>query len=114
MLVAYGKLDAFGGVWNQRHIPDIVHTMGSILLAPAAEDGCRFSDTVEYCGKSPPTVSLCLKGLIKDGLVTKCKLGFTKIYYSTCRSEVDKLVELYRQRPSDRPISGFEDIINSL
>ena len=43
----------------------------AILLAPAAEDGCRFSDTVEYCGKSPPTVSLCLKGLIKDGLVTK-------------------------------------------
>ncbi|MBI1657743.1 MAG: ArsR family transcriptional regulator [Thaumarchaeota archaeon] len=89
-------------------------TPRAILLALAAEDGRRFSEMVDCCGKSPSTVSLYLKGLIRDGLVAVKKSGFVKRYYITCRGEVDRLVESYVPRPSDRPISGFEDIINSL
>ncbi|MCE2509350.1 MAG: ArsR family transcriptional regulator [Nitrosopumilaceae archaeon] len=89
-------------------------TPRAILLALAAEDGRRFSELVDCCGKSPSTVSLYLKALIKDGLVAAKKSGFAKRYHITCRSEVDRLVELYGPRSSDRPISGFEDIINSL
>lgn len=89
-------------------------TPRAILLALAAEDGRRFSEIVDCCGKSPSTVSLYLKQLINDGLVAAKKPGFAKRYYIACRSEVDRLVESYVPRPSDRPISGFEDIINSL
>lgn len=89
-------------------------TPRAILLALAAENGRRFSEMVYCCGKSPSTVSLYLKQLIKDGLVAVKKSGFAKRYYITCRGEVDRLVESYKPRPSDRPISGFEDIINSL
>ena len=89
-------------------------TPRAILLALAAEDGRRFSEMVDCCGKSPSTVSLYLKQLIKDGLVAVKKSGFAKRYYITCRGEVDRLVESYVPHPSDRPISGFEDIINSL
>lgn len=89
-------------------------TSRAILLALAAEDGRRFSEIVHYCDKSPSTVSLHLKRLINDGLVTAKKPDFAKRYYITCRSEVDRLVESHVPRPSDRSISGFEDIINSL
>ena len=89
-------------------------TPRAILLALAAEDGRRFSEMVDCCGKSPSTVSLYLKGLVKDGLVAVKKSGFAKRYHITCRGEVDRLVESYVPHPSDRPISGFEDIINSL
>ena len=89
-------------------------TPRAILLSLVAEDGRRFSEIVDCCGKSPSTVSLYLTGLIRDGLITAKHSGFAKRYYITCRSEVDGLVESHRPRPSDRPISGFEDIINSL
>ena len=82
-------------------------TPRAILLALAAEDGRRFSEIVGCCGKSPSTVSLHMRGLIRDGLVAARGAGLAKRYHIACRSEVDSLVESYGPRPSDRPVSSL-------
>ena len=89
-------------------------TPRSILLSLAAEDGRRFSDVVDCCGKSPSTISAYLGELIRDGLVSVGKAEGTKRYYIKCASDVNALVEACEPGPSDRPVSGFEDIMNSL
>lgn len=89
-------------------------TPRAILLALAAEDGRRFSDLVDCCKRSPSTVSLYLTGMIKDGLVTVRRLESGRRYYINCRGEVNILVEACQPRFTDRPVSGFEDIIGAL
>lgn len=89
-------------------------TARSILLSLAAEDGLRFTEMVERCKKAPSTVSLYLAGTIKEKLVTVRTVNAEKIYYTNCRSEVNSLVEAYTPPRTERPVSGFEDIINSL
>lgn len=89
-------------------------TTRAILLALAADDGLRFAEIVERCRKAPSTVSLYLAGAVKDGLVATRRVNAEKRYYINCRKELDMLVETYRPTFADRPVSGFEDIINSL
>lgn len=89
-------------------------TPRSILLSLVAEDGRRFSDIVDCCGKSPSTVSLYLGELVKDGLVSVEETSGAKRYRVRCASDVDMLLDVSKPGPSDRPVSGFEDIMNSL
>lgn len=89
-------------------------TPRSILLSLVDEDGRRFSDMVDCCGKSPSTVSLYLAELVKEGLVSVEETKGVKRYHVECACDVDMLLDTNKPGPSDRPVSGFEDIMNSL
>ena len=87
------------------------HTSRSILLTLVAQDGLRFGDIVECCRKAPSTISLYLKGLVRDGLV---RTGPNRTYNINCRDDLDVLLDYCTPSPIDKPVSGLEDIIGSL
>ena len=89
-------------------------TPRAILLALADQDGLRFADLVKYCKKSPSTISHYLARMIKDGLIKYKWLESGKRYYINCRGEMDVLVDICRPKPTEKLVSGFEDIITSL
>ena len=86
-------------------------TARAILLALAAQDRLRFGDMVERCRKAPSTISLYLKGLVRDGLV---RTGPDRTYSINCRNDLEALLDYCTPPPMDRPVSGLEDIIGSL
>ena len=90
-------------------------TPRDILLALIKEDdGLEFSQIVKEVKKSPSTVSLYLSQLVKDELVDIRFVSLKKRYNLKERILIDKLIEDYRPRLLEKPISGFEDIFNSL
>ena len=88
-------------------------TPRDLLLALIKEDGLEFSQLVKEVRKSPSTVSLYLSQIVDDGLVETKLVQLKKRYYIKARDLIDKLVEDYRPGSLEKPISGFEDIINS-
>ena len=82
-------------------------------LALIKADGLEFSQLVKEVGKSPSTVSLYLSQIVDDGLVETKLVQLKKRYYIKAKELIDKLIEDYRPRSLEKPISGFEDIINS-
>lgn len=89
-------------------------TPRAILLALADQDGRRFADLARYCKKSPPTTSHYLTRMVKEGLVKCVWFESGKRYYTNCRREMDVLADVYRPTPTEKLVSGFEDIITSL
>ena len=89
-------------------------TTRAILLALTADNSLRFAEIVERCKKSPSTISIYLTDMIKEGLVKVKVADAKKVYYTNYRSEVNFLVDIQKPPHIDRPVSGFEDIINSL
>ena len=89
-------------------------TPRNLLLALVNEEGLRFTQLVKEVGKSPANVSFYLSQIIKDGLVEVRFVARKKRYYLQTRDLIDKLIENYRPSLLDKPISGFEDIFNSL
>lgn len=89
-------------------------TPRDILLTLVEEDGLMFQELVRKVNKSPSTVSLHLSRIVNDGLVEPKFTRFQKRYYIKARHLVDKLIEDYRPGMLERPISGYEDIFNSL
>ena len=89
-------------------------TPRAILLALAEQDGRRFADLVRYCRKSPPTISHYLARMVKEGLVKRVWFESGKRYYTNCRREMDVLADTYKPTPTEKLVSGFEDIITSL
>ncbi len=89
-------------------------TPRDLLLALVKEDGLEFSQLVKEVKKSPSTVSLYLSQLVEDGLVEIRLADLKKRYHIKARNLIDKLIEDYRPSLLEKPISGFEDIINAL
>ena len=89
-------------------------TPRDLLLALIQDDGLEFSELVGKVKKSPSTVSLYLSQIIDDGLVEIKLVNLKKRYHIKARDLVDKLIEDHRTSLFEKPVSGFEDIINSL
>ncbi|MBA4459484.1 MAG: winged helix-turn-helix transcriptional regulator [Nitrosopumilaceae archaeon] len=89
-------------------------TPRDLLLALVENDGLEFSELVKKVGKSPSTVSLYLSQIVQDGLVEIKLEKLKKRYYIKARDLIDQLIEDYRPSLLEKPVSGFEDIFNSL
>ena len=70
-------------------------TPRAILLALAANNGCRFADLIAYSKKSPATVSSSLSNIIRNELVVTKKSDSKKRYYINCRTDLELLVRSY-------------------
>ena len=89
-------------------------TPRALILALIEDPGLEFTQLVKAVKKSPSTVSLCLSQLVTDDLVEIKFIDFKKRYYIKARDVIDKLIEDYKPNLIEKPVSGFEDIINSL
>ena len=88
-------------------------TPRALILALIEDEGLEFTQLVKAVKKSPSTVSLCLSQLVTDTLVEIKFIDFKKRYYIKARDVIDKLIEDYKPNFIEKPVSGFEDIINS-
>ena len=88
-------------------------TPRALILALIEDQGLEFTQLVKAVKKSPSTVSLCLSQLVTDDLVEIKFIDFKKRYYIKARDVIDKLIEDYKPNFIEKPVSGFEDIINS-
>lgn len=78
------------------------------------KEGLEFSEIVQEVRKAPSTISLYLSQLLEEKTV-KILLEERKRKYRIANRElVDSLIEEYQPGMLDRPVSGFEDIVNSL
>lgn len=79
------------------------------------KDGLEFNEIVKQVSKSQSTISFYLSQLLKEDII-KITLSFgrKKRYHLTDKPTVDKMIEEYRSGLMERPVSGFEDTINSL
>ncbi|MGH1569074.1 MAG: winged helix-turn-helix transcriptional regulator [Nitrosopumilus sp.] len=75
----------------------------------------KFSQIVNNVSKSPSTVSIYLSQLLVDKIV-KTALGHDrkKRYRLLNKKLIDRLIEDHHPGRLDKPVSGFEDMINSL
>ncbi len=89
-------------------------TPRDLLLALIKEDGLEFSQLVKEVKKSPSTVSFYMSQIVEDGLVEVRFNELKKRYHIKVRDLVDRLIEDYRPSLLEKPISGFEDIFNSI
>jgi len=90
------------------------NTPRDLLLALVRQDGLEFGELVKEVGKSQSTVSLYLAQVVKDGLVEIRIENLKKRYYIKARKLIDQLIEDYRPSLLEKPVSGFEDIFNSM
>ena len=88
-------------------------TPRDLLLVLIKDDGLEFSQLVKEVKKSPSTVSLYLSQLVEDELVEIKLVELKKRYHIKARDLIDKLIEDYRPSLLEKPMSGFEDIINA-
>ena len=88
-------------------------TPRALILALIEDERLEFTQLVKAVKKSPSTVSLCLSQLVTDDLVEIKFIDFKKRYYIKARDVIDKLIEDYKPNFIEKPVSGFEDIINS-
>lgn len=92
---------------------DIIYTL--MLNRGDGRNGLDFSQIVSDVSKSPSTVSVYLSQLIKDNIVMiTLDFGCKKKYHISNKHLVDRLIEDHKPGVSDKPVSGFEDMINSL
>ena len=92
---------------------DIIHTL--MLNDTDGKKGLEFSQIVSNVSKSPSTVSLYLSQLIKDNIVTTTlDFGRKRKYHVSDKQLVDRLIENHKPGMLEKPVSGFEDMINSL
>lgn len=77
--------------------------------------GLEFSQIISNVSKSPSTVSIYLSQLIQDDVV-KIILDFgrKRKYRISDKQLVDRLIENHKLGMLEKPVSGFEDMINSL
>lgn len=78
------------------------------------KQGLEFRKLVNLTGKSASTVSLYVSQLVTDDIVRINELTKKKKIVITNRHLVDQLIENYHPGMLDKPISGLEDIVNSL
>jgi predicted transcriptional regulator len=86
----------------------IIHTL------MVNKEGLEFMEIVSNVSKAPSTVSLYLSQLIDDDIVQLYLEERKRKYRIKDRQSVDKLIEDYHPGILDRPVSGFEDVFNSL
>jgi predicted transcriptional regulator len=90
-------------------------TPRNLLLALIKKDGLEFAQLVQEVEKSPSTVSLYLSQLIKDDVITTTKDFSRKRKYHLCNKQLTgRLIAECKIMRSDKMVSGFEDIINSM
>ena len=94
---------------------DIIYTLMLNDVEGNNEIGLEFSQIVDKVSKSPSTVSLYLSQLFRDKIV-KITLDHDhkKRYHILNKKLIGRLIEDYHPGKLDKPVSGFEDIINSL
>ncbi len=92
---------------------DIIYTL--MLNDADGKKGLEFSQIVSNVSKSPSTVSIYLSQLIQDDVV-KIILDFgrKRKYRISDKQLVDRLIENHKLGMLEKPVSGFEDMINSL
>ena len=79
------------------------------------KEGLAFTQIVSNVSKSPSTVSLYLSQLVRDKVVTFTRnFGSKKKFYLSNKQLVERLAKDHKLGILEKPISGFEDIINSL
>ncbi len=92
---------------------DIIYTL--MLNEVDSKKGLNFNQIVSNVSKSPSTVSLYLSQLIKDNIVTTTlDFGRKRKYHLSNKQLVDRLIEEHQPTTLEKPVSGFEDMINSL
>ena len=94
---------------------DIIYTLMLNDVEDNNKSGLEFSQIVDNVSKSPSTVSIYLSQLLRDRIV-KITLDYDhkKRYHLLNKKLIDRLIEDYHPGKLDKPVSGFEDITNSL
>ena len=94
---------------------DIIYTLMLNDVEGNNKIGLEFSQIVDKVSKSPSTVSLYLSQLFRDKIV-KITLDHDhkKRYHILNKKLIGRLIEDYHPGKLDKPVSGFDDIINSL
>ena len=92
---------------------DIIYTL--MLNDIDSKKGLEFSKIVSNVSKSQSTVSIYLSQLIRDNIV-KITLDFDRKrkYHISDKQLVDRLIEDHKPGMLEKPVSGFEDMVNSL
>jgi len=85
-----------------------------IHLLMVNKEGLEFMEIVSNVSKAPSTVSLYLSQLLDDEIVQIFLEERKRKYQIKDRESVDKLIEDHQPGILDRPVSGFEDVFNSL
>ena len=91
---------------------DIIYAL--MLNDAAGKKDLGFSQIVSNVSKSPSTVSLYLSQLLQDNVV-KITLDFgrKRKYQVSDKRLVSRMIEKHKPGMLEKPVSGFEDIINS-
>ena len=94
---------------------DIIYTLMLNDVEDNNKRGLKFGQIVDNVSKSPSTVSIYLSQLLRDRIV-KITLDYDhkKRYRLLNKKLIDRLIEDHHPGRLDNPVSGFEDIINSL
>ena len=86
----------------------IIHTL------MVNKEGLEFIEIVSNVSKAPSTVSLYLSKLLDEDIVQLYLTERKRKYRIKDRQSVDKLIEDHHPGILNRPVSGFEDVFNSL
>lgn len=86
----------------------------ALMLNDRYDEGISFAQIVSNVSKSPSTVSFYLSQLVKDNIVTSTGMGHRKKFLISNKPLIEKLIGDFKLGKLERPVSGFEDIINSL
>ena len=89
-------------------------TPKDIIQALILNETLNFKEIVKEANKSPSTISLYLSQLVQDSIVGVQLVNRKKTYKLVDKQTIDKLIDEYHPGLIEKPISGFEDIFNSL
>lgn len=92
----------------RRHVPR------KVLVELMLNGTMSFAALASKTARSPSTTSYHLAQMVSDGIVGTCLQELKKRYYIKDRDLVERLFHTYPPGMLDRPVSGLEDIVNSL
>jgi predicted transcriptional regulator len=76
-------------------------------------DMCTFNEIVEHVGKAPSTVSLHLKRLKEDGIIS-VRYGEYQLYRLADREQVAEVLSKYRASFADKVVDNYADMMQEL
>ena len=89
-------------------------TPRALILALLSKDGQSFQQLVDVVERSPPTISLYMTKLVKEGTVQVRLTNLKKHYWLTDRKRVERLLDDHGPGLMGKYTSNFEDMINPL
>ncbi|MGI0029684.1 MAG: winged helix-turn-helix transcriptional regulator [Nitrososphaera sp.] len=84
-----------------------------IVLFLLEDEHCTFTEIVDHMKKAPSTISLHLKRLREDGVVS-VRYGEYHLYRLSNRELVEDVLSMYRASFVDKVVDGYAEIMEDL